>query len=221
MTRARHPTGSGSTERHVHLPSTSTEANVGRPDDRQQLMLPDGTKFAVVEAASSSGDERIVLEITMAPGAMAPPRHFHPAQEESWTVLQGELAVQVDNDWHSIAAGESLSIPPGTVHTLGNRSNDTVRFHDTHVPALDFQQYIEDLDRLAASGRLTSRMTPRTLIYGSMALTDHRPMQLSASPVQRAIESLLATLGRTLGYRLALRPPRAGDSQARGEGGGR
>ena len=155
----------------------------------------------------------------MAPGAMGPPRHFHPAQEESWRVVQGELSVQVENGWRSIAAGETRSIPPGTVHTLGNRSNDTVRFHDTHVPALDFQHYIEDLDRLAASGCLTSRMTPRTLIYGSMALTDHRPMQLSASRVQRAIESLLAIIGRRLGYRLPVTPSRAGESRARDEGG--
>lgn len=190
-------------------------------DDHRQLTLPDGTTFAVVESGSVNGGERIVFEITMAPGAMGPPRHFHPAQEESWTVVEGELSVQVENDWRSIPAGESLSIPPGTVHTLGNRSNGTVRFHDTHVPALDFQQYIEDLDRLAASGCLTSRMTPRTLIYGAMALTGHRPMQLSASAVQRAIESLLASVGRRLGYRLPETPSRAGDSRARDEGGSR
>ena len=189
-------------------------------DDRHQLMMPDGSTFLVVESARSSDGERIVFEITMAPHAMKPPRHLHPAQEESWTVVEGELSVQVENGWRSIAAGESLSIPPGTVHTLGNRSHNTVRFHDTHVPALDFQQYIEDLDRLAASGCLTSRMTPRTLIYGSMALVDHRPMQLSASALQRAIESLLATLGRALGYRLPATPPRAGDSHTGDEGGG-
>jgi quercetin dioxygenase-like cupin family protein len=156
MTRARHPTVSGSTEERVDLPPTSTEASMSPLDGRPQLMMPDGTTFAVVESASSSDGERIVFEITMTPGAMKPPRHFHPAQEESWTVVEGELAVQVENRWHSIVAGESLSIPRGTVHTLGNRSNDTVRFHDTHVPALDFQQYIEDLDRLTASGCLSA-----------------------------------------------------------------
>ena len=71
-----------------------------------------------------------------------------------------------------------------------------------HLPALDFQEYIEDLDRLSASGKLSTRMTPRTLIYGAMVLVAHRPMQLSASAPQRAAESLLAIIGRTLGYRV-------------------
>ena len=49
-----------------------------------------------------------------------------------------------------------------------------------------FGKSIEDLDRLTQSGKLSTRMTPRTLIYGAIALVDHRPMQLSASSGQRA-----------------------------------
>jgi hypothetical protein len=71
-----------------------------------------------------------------------------------------------------------------------------------HAPALDFQEYIEDLDRLRAAGKFSARMTPRTLIYGAMVLVDHRPMQLSASPAQRAGETLLSKIGRLLGYRI-------------------
>jgi quercetin dioxygenase-like cupin family protein len=175
---------------------------VNPPAPDGALTMPDGTSFVVVE----SDAERIDFEVTMAPGAMGPPRHFHPTQEESWTVLEGELSVLVGKDWRSIAAGESLSLAPGPVHTLRNRSTGPVRFRDTHVPALDFQQYMEDLDRLTASGHLTSAMTPRTLIYGSMALTAHRPMQMSASRVQRAAETLLAIVGRRLGYGLPVRP---------------
>ena len=143
-------------------------------------------------------------------GAMGPPRHSHPTQEESWTVQAGELSVLVNNQWRTLAAGESLTIPPATVHTLTNRSAATVRFHDAHRPALDFREYIEDLDRLTRSGKLSTRMTPRTLIYGAMVLVDHRPMQLSASAGQRAAESILAALGRMLGYRVRTRTARRG-----------
>jgi sensor domain CHASE-containing protein len=81
------------------------------------------------------------------------------------------------------------------VHTLVNRSATTVRFHDAHRPALDFEEYIEDLDRLTRAGKLTTRMTARTLVYGATVLVEHRPMQLTASPAQRAGESVLAALG--------------------------
>jgi quercetin dioxygenase-like cupin family protein len=55
------------------------------------LTMPDGTTFEVVESDSESGGARMEFEITMAPDAIGPPRHIHPSQEESWTVLSGEL----------------------------------------------------------------------------------------------------------------------------------
>ena len=168
----------------------------------KQLTTPDGTTFVVVESDSSNDGSEIVFEITMAPGAIGPPRHSHPAQDESWTVHTGELSLLVNDQWRTLAPGESLTIPPGTVHTLANRSAATTCFHDAHRPALDFQEYIEDLDRLTRAGKLTARMTARTLIYGAMVLVDHRPMQLTASPAQRAAESVLAGLGTLLGYRV-------------------
>jgi hypothetical protein len=77
-----------------------------------------------------------------------------------------------------------------------------LRFHDAHSPTLDFQECIEDLDRLTRAGKRSTRMTPRTLIYGAMVLVDHRLMQLSANGGQRAAETLLAWVGRLLGYRV-------------------
>ncbi len=166
------------------------------------LKMPDGSSFEVIESRADSGGARMEFEITMAPDAMRPPRHTHPDQQESWTVVDGELSVQVEDDWRVLGPGETLTIPPDTVHTLKNRSRETVRFRDVHVPALDFQEYIEDLDRLSTSGKLSARMTPRTLVYGAMVLVDHRPMQLSAGAVQRTGETLLSTIGRLLGYRV-------------------
>ena len=165
------------------------------------LTMPDGTSFSIVESAADSGGARIEFEITMAPGAMGPPKHFHPHQDESWRVLEGKLSVLVEDDWRTLGEGESLSIPPDTVHTLRNRSSGTVRFRDLHEPARDFQDYIESLDRLAAAGKLSSRMTPATLIHGAMVLRRHRTTQLSASRAQRIAEDVLAVTGRALGYR--------------------
>jgi hypothetical protein len=51
-------------------------------------------------------------------------------------------------------------------------------------------------------------MTPRTLIHGAMVLVAHRPMQLTANPAQRAAESILATVGLLLGYRVQPASPR-------------
>ena len=167
-------------------------------DTGDTLKLPGGTTFEVVVSTVDSDGERIEFEITMPPGAMGPPRHYHPAQQESWQVLEGELSVEVDGEWRPLGAGESLSVAPDTVHTLRNRSAGAVRFRDVHEPALDFQDYIESLARLTAAGHLSDRMTPAGLLYGSMVLRGHRTTQLSAGAVQRAGESALAAIGRAL-----------------------
>jgi quercetin dioxygenase-like cupin family protein len=167
------------------------------------LTMPDGTSFSIIESAADSDGKRIEFEITMAPGAQGPPKHFHPRQHESWNVLEGELSVFVEDEWRGLAEGESLSIPPNTVHTLRNRSSGDVRFRDIHEPALDFQDYIEALHRQATAGKMTRRMTPSTLIHGAMVLRRHRTTQLSASPAQRAAENVLSLAGRVLGRRTA------------------
>jgi quercetin dioxygenase-like cupin family protein len=167
------------------------------------LTMPDGTSFVTVESAGDSAGKRIEFEVTMAPGAMGPPKHFHPRQDESWRVLEGELSVLVDREWRTLGEGESLAIPPNTVHTLRNRSDDVVRFRDVHEPALDFQGYIETLHRQAAAGTMTRRMSLRTAIHGAMVLRQHRTTQVSASPVQRGVETALSLVGRALGYRVA------------------
>jgi quercetin dioxygenase-like cupin family protein len=171
------------------------------PQPDRLLETPDGTTFRLVEPASANGGRRVVFEIAMSPASPGPPRHVHPEQEESWTVRTGELTLIVGDEERTLRAGESLATPPGTVHTLANRSGAEVVFLDVHEPALDFQEYIEDLDRLTRAGKLGSRRDLRTLVHGATVLVAHRPMQLSASRVQRVAESVLTRVGRLLGCR--------------------
>ena len=114
-------------------------------------------------------------------------------------MLAGTLEVQVDGDWRTLREGESASIPAGHVHTLRNRTNDDVRVLDIHIPALDFQDYMEDLHRLTQAGKITSLRSPRSLIYLATVLREHRTTQLTASRSQRIAESALAGLGKLLG----------------------
>lgn len=170
---------------------------------REPLALPGGTSALVVQSGEETGGERVEVELTLPPGSPGPPRHFHPRQEEEWHVLSGTLEVYVGDRWRELAEGQSVVIPPGTAHTLRNRTREPVRVRDVHVPALDFERYLETLDRLVRDGRITSLRNPRGLIHGAMVLVDHRADQLTASRGQRAGESILAGLGRLLGHRIA------------------
>jgi quercetin dioxygenase-like cupin family protein len=170
-----------------------------------ELKFLDGTTFRLVRSTHDTGGERVEFEISLQPGAPSPPPHFHPSQTEEWHVLAGTLSAKIDGNSRELRESESVTMPPGTVHTLRNRSNDVVRVRDVHIPAGDFQEYIETLHRLSQTGKVKSLRHVPSLIYLSMVVSEHRRRQgqVTASRVQRIGESLLASIGRLLGYKIA------------------
>jgi quercetin dioxygenase-like cupin family protein len=167
--------------------------------------MMDGTTFLLVQSAHDTGGERVEFELSLPPNGLSPPPHFHPRQTEEWHVLGGTLSAQIDGSWRELRAGESLVMPPGQVHTLRNRTDDVVRVRDVHVPAGDFQEYVETLHRLSQAGKLKSIRHIPTLIHLAMVVSDHRRRQgqVTASRAQRMAESTLASIGRLLGYKAA------------------
>jgi quercetin dioxygenase-like cupin family protein len=170
------------------------------------LTMPGGARVTITTSTAETGGERVEMEFTLPPGASGPPLHFHPAQEEEWHVLEGALTVHLDGNWRELTEGESALIPRGHPHTFRNLSEQTVRVRDVHVPALDFQEYMQQLSSLTESGKVTSLKSPSSLMHLAMVVRAHRPTQLMASRAQRLGETVLASLGRLLGYRLPVKP---------------
>ena len=61
------------------------------------------------------------------PHGSAPPPHFHPAQDESFEVLEGELSAVVDGVERILRPGDTLSVPRGAVHKMWNSSDGLTR----------------------------------------------------------------------------------------------
>jgi len=162
--------------------------------------MPDGTVFTLTRPAEETGGELIEMEITLPPGAPSPPRHFHPRQEERWEALEGTISVYVKDGWRDLREGDSVTIPVGQAHTIRNRSDRTVRVRDSHSPALDFEDYIRTLHRLARAGKLSNPRRPSTLIYFALAWREQHT-QTAAQLSLRVALPVLAGLGKLLRYR--------------------
>ena len=63
----------------------------------------------------SSDAGAIEVEGTWGPGGSPPPKHFHPAQDERFEVLEGTLTARVDGEQRELQAGEVLEIARGPV----------------------------------------------------------------------------------------------------------
>ena len=98
-------------------------------------------------------------------------------------------------------------MPPGTVHTLANRSGATAVVRNTHTPASGFDEFVAHGDRLVRARGITAARDIRFPILFSM-LTLEYPRTLR--PGRRRDEIVtrgLAGIGRLL--RMSTRVDRA------------
>ena len=164
--------------------------------------FPDGSLYDIPVSADETSGARSELQITLPPHPVTPPPHIHPGQEEAWTVLEGSLDVLVGREWQTLAAGQSTSVPAGTVHTFRNRSGENVMFRVVHTPALAFERYLDRLYWLSAMNRIRGSRDLTSLLYSSLLLDTHRREQVLAGPGERAAVRMMAQVARLLRMRV-------------------
>ena len=77
------------------------------------LVLQEGPGFKVKEVCVDPG-RRLTLQ-------------YHPGRDEHWVVVAGAAEVELDGHIRCLAAGETLRIPRGAHHRLGNPGRETLR----------------------------------------------------------------------------------------------
>ena len=158
-----------------------------------------GVETRIISGSDATGGAYVEFDCKAEPGAMTL-IHYHPEQEESFHVLDGELEVLRDGEWHQVHAAETFTVPKGAVHAWRNVAGTPVRFRNVHRPALGFQAHMESLDRLTRAGKVRGTKDIRSLIYMSMSAVEHRP-DVAVKPPQWVVNAM-ASLGRVLGYTL-------------------
>jgi quercetin dioxygenase-like cupin family protein len=146
--------------------------------------------------------EALEVEGTWGPGGSPPPKHFHPAQDERFEVLEGTLNTRVDGEERQLTAGDVLEIPRGAVHQMWNAGAVPARATWTTSPAGRTADWFAAIDALRGSGRVGRNGMPGPLAFGAY-LTEYRDVFRLAGP-QPLLTPLLAcmgVLGRLKGYR--------------------
>lgn len=78
------------------------------------------------------------------PNVPGPPPHFHNSFKESFLIIEGEMEFFIDGNIKTVRAGESVDIPPMTLHTFNNKSKATCKFVNIHSPK-GFRKFFENL----------------------------------------------------------------------------
>jgi quercetin dioxygenase-like cupin family protein len=153
--------------------------------------------------AADTNGEAVVVEAFVEPDGAVAAAHLHPAQEERFEVLSGELEFRVRKQTFVARAGDRVVVPAGTPHRFRNVGEETAHFVCEVKPALGFERLIETMFTLAADGKVNRKGMPSPLRLAVIANHHFGDVRLPFPPawLQRLGLLLAAPLGRLVGFR--------------------
>jgi quercetin dioxygenase-like cupin family protein len=158
--------------------------------------------------SADTNGERVVVETFVEPNGAVAAAHVHPAQEERFEVLAGEVEFRLGKRKLVAKPGDRVLEPAGTPHRFRNVGEETAHFVCEVTPALGFEQLIETMFSLAEDGKVNRKGMPNPLRLAVVAKHHFGDVQLPFPPawLQRLGLALGAPLGRLLGYRPTYEP---------------
>jgi mannose-6-phosphate isomerase-like protein (cupin superfamily) len=96
-----------------------------------------------VSMMKPSGDYDMVIGETPA-GVSGPPPHYHEEFSELFFVLEGTMEFMVDGDIVKVKEGATVDLPPKSLHTFKNASEDQCRWVNIHSPK-GFLSFFKDM----------------------------------------------------------------------------
>ena len=158
--------------------------------------------------SADTNGERVVVETFVEPNGAVAAAHMHPAQEELFEVLGGELEFRIGTQTIVAKPGDRVLVPAGTAHRFRNIGDETAHFVCEVSPALGFEQLIETMFSLAADGKVNRKGMPNPLRLAVIARHHFEDVRLPFPPVwmQRLGLAMGAPIGRLLGFRATYEP---------------
>jgi quercetin dioxygenase-like cupin family protein len=120
-----------------------------------------GEQITIVRTAAQSQGAVLDWELLLAPGGRVPSSHAHPEQTETFTVLEGRMRFRVG--WRRVLAtpGQTVRVPPGTVHHFANAGAIPARVAVQSRPALAMAELLETAAAMATEQHAAGRALPR------------------------------------------------------------
>jgi quercetin dioxygenase-like cupin family protein len=156
------------------------------------------------------------LELWADPGARVPD-HLHPAIEERFEILEGELIFKVDGRKQTARPGDRLVAPAGTRHSFANPGPGVGHFVAEIDPGHRMQSFFEESAAMSRQGLFLRPGIPKG-IRGLLAAAEfadrYRDIYVQTFPpplLQRITMRPLARVARRRG----IRGGREGSARAR------
>ncbi len=174
-----------------------------------------GERITILAPGPRADGSVLEWELVLAPGGRVPSSHAHPRQEESFTVLAGQMRFRIAGRRVLAGPGDTVRVPPGTVHHFANAGSEPARVAVQTSPALSMQELLETAAAMARAQLAAARRLPRPLELALFMRDFEREVRAPYLPaalvgaVIRPLAWLARRAGLDAGYR-RLREPGAG-----------
>ncbi len=167
-----------------------------------------GETLVFRKTSADTNGESVVVEAFVEPDGAVAAAHVHPAQEERFEILSGEVEFRIRKETIVAKAGDRVLVPAGTAHRFRNVGEGTAHFVCEVRPALGFERLIETMFTLADDGKVNRKGMPNPLRLAVIANHHFGDVRLPFPPawLQRIGLMLGAPLGRLVGYRPTYEP---------------
>jgi quercetin dioxygenase-like cupin family protein len=122
-----------------------------------------GEQIMIRKTAAETGGSVLEWDLVLAPGGRVPSSHAHPEQEERFTVVAGQMRFRVAGRRVNAGPGDTVRIPPGTVHHFANAGSEPATVSVQTSPALSMQELLETAAALAQQQHAAARRLPSPL----------------------------------------------------------
>lgn len=162
-----------------------------------------GQQIRFIKTGKDTNGELLEMESTWRPYSVRPVLHYHPAQQEDFTVVAGELTVRVRDMIKVLYPGDTLHIMANEPHAMWNNSHEPAVVNWKVRPARDTEQLLEIGMGLANSGKVNKNGMPPFLQSVVIANRFDGVIRLSKPPyiIQKIVFVALLPLAWLLGYR--------------------
>ncbi len=129
--------------------------------------------------------------------------HYHPYQENRFTMTKGQLLFHIDGKEQVASVGDIISIPKNVPHSFYNPGLEDAHYVQEFFPALNIDRLFESFFVLAREGKLNKSGAPNIFRTALILLHFEKEIRL-AQPnwmLQKIIFNLFAPIGRLVGYK--------------------
>lgn len=162
-----------------------------------------GQDIRFLKTKNETRGELLEMEATYNSHSKEPSPHYHPAQAEDFTVIEGKLMVRIQGRIKEVQKGDSLHIPAGMVHSMWNESDGKTIVNWQVRPAMNTDHLLETATGLALDGKINKQGIPGILQVALMANKFTAEFRLEKPPfiIQKIVFIILTPLAYLLGYR--------------------